>query len=334
MTKIFVKKALIGGFLLLAGMTSIAQFWRSSVLDLSYKVGKPTFPAAAYKNISAAEFRAEVRKSFQDAGFSFVSSEDRKDGATIFQFNLNVDPKIGLKPKILVSTDALLDGKKRCNPCFLRFAEVSNAAEIKELPWIAQYDLSMLLVTAIDKAYVNIEVRGRNNLDPAFGFNYKAQWEGEKNLLGNSYVSMTLPAFKERISQAFRNAGFVPVERDIDPKAPKVDLTFIFPIDPAKEGGAVYEVSIRSQYDADGHCYPCEISEYYDPYQQLPPAGLSGVLNRATLESRFQAARDTAYESIRVDLERSLRPRSGFSVPIKSAPLGSTRPQPVPMVVT
>ncbi|MDQ0013093.1 hypothetical protein J2W23_001472 [Variovorax boronicumulans] len=330
-----VGKALTGGFFLLGGLAASAQsFSLDSVLSLNYRFGQPAFPAAAYRNISAAEFRSMVRKAFQASGFTFIAVDEQKNKSTIIQFEFALDPKIGSKPKILVSTDELLDGRKKCNPCFLRFAQVSNAAEIGALPWMAQYDLSALLVPAIDKAYSNLESSGREHLDPSFGFGYKPQWKGELNRFGNSYTGISLPDLKELIFSAYRNAGFIPIDGDIDSKAPELGLTFSFPIDPAKDGGAVYKLSIRSQYDANGHCYPCEVDEQYNPYQRLPPAGLSGILNRATLESRFSAARSTAFENMRTDLARYLRPRSVFSVPVKPAPLGSPPPPPTPIVVT
>jgi hypothetical protein len=332
-----VKKFLIGGFCLLIGLSANTQLqpWQN-VLYLHYKGGHPTFPAAAYRNISVAEFRSMVRRSFQASGFSFVSAEEQKDKSTIFRFNLAADPQTGPSAKISASTDELLDGKKRCAPCFLRFTEINNAAEIGTLPWMAQYDLTALVMQGIDKAYSNIEASGREHLDSSFGFNYKPQWKGERNLLGNSYTGIGLPDLKERIVNAYRNAGFTPIEGKSNSKT-GLELTFSFPLDPTKDGGgAIYELGIAGQYDTNGHCYPCEVIEAYNPYQRLPPAGLSGVLNRATLESRFSAARSTAFENMRIDLERYLRPRSGFSIPDKPAPLGSPLPPAIklPVVVT
>lgn len=330
-----IGKALVGGFFLLGGLSASAQFghWHS-VLGLHYKIGNPAFPAAAYRNISVTEFRSMVRKAFEASGFSFSSIDEQKNKSTVIQFELSATPKTGLIPKIILSTDEVLDGRKKCNPCFLRYAQVSNAEKIAALPLMMQYDLSTLLVPAIDKAYSNIESSGQKYLDPSFGFNYKPQWKGEQNVIGNSYTEINLPDLGARIFNAYKNAGFTPIESDIDPKAPWIDLTFSFPIDPAKDGGAIYKLRIHSQYDADGRCYPCEVIEQYDPYQRLPPAGLSGVLNRATLESRFSTARSAAFENMKIDLERYLRPRSGFTVPIKPAPLGSPRPPPTPIVVT
>ncbi|WP_260397232.1 hypothetical protein [Variovorax sp. KBW07] len=331
-----IRKAAIGGFCLLVGLLAFAQMRPSEgVLNSSYRVGKPSFPAAAYRNISVAEFRSMVRKAFQASGFSLVSIDEQKNKSTIVKFNFNSDLKMAPKPEILVSTDELLDDKRRCNPCFLRFAEIKNAAEIAALPWMTQYDQNALLVPAIDKAYSTLESSGREHLDPAFKFNYKPQWAGEKNLFGNSFVGISLPSLKERVVRAYRDAGFIPVESDASPKSPELALAFNFPLDPPKDGGAIYKVLIRSQYDADGNCYPCELTEQYDPYQQLPPPGLSGLLSRATLDSRFTAARNAAYESVRIDLERNLRPRSGFSMPAKpEAALGTPRPPPRPVVVT
>ena len=330
-----IRKALVGGCFLLAGLAAFAQPQLSrSVLDLSYKGGRPAFPVAAYRNVSVAEFRSMVSKAFQRSDFSFVAVGEQKNKSTVFEFKFNADPKVRFVPTVLVSADELLDGKKKCNPCFLRFAEIKNAQEVKALPWMAQYDLSAQLVPAIDNAYSTIESVGREYVDPAFRFNYKRQWEGEQTLFGNAFVGLSLPSLKEDLVRAYRSAGFLPIESEAPPKASELTLAFSFPVDPAKDGGVVYKVKIYSQYDADGHCYPCEVTEHYDPYQQLPPAGLSGVLSRATLEPRFTEARNAAYESMRTNLERYLRPRSVFSVPPKQAPLGSPRPPPMPMAAT
>ena len=330
-----IRKALLGGCFLLVGLTAFAQpeLYRS-VLDLSYKSARPALPVAAYRNISGAEFRSMVNKAFQKSDFSLVAVGQQKNKSTVFEFKFNADPKWRFVPTVLVSAEELLDGKKKCNPCYLRFFEIKNAPEVKALPWMAQYDLSARLLPAIDNAYATIESVGREHIDPAFRFDYKRQWEGEKTLFGNAFVGLSLPSLKENIVRAYQSAGFLPVESEAPPKAPELTLAFSFPVDPAKEGGVVYKVKVLSQYDADGHCYPCEVIEYFDPHQQLPPAGLSGVVSRASLESRFTAARNAAYESMRTDLERYLRPRSVFSVPPKPAPLGSPRPPPMPVAAT
>lgn len=330
-----IRKALLGGCFLLVGLTAFAQpeLYRS-VLDLSYKSARPALPVAAYRNISGAEFRSMVNKAFQKSDFSLVAVGQQKNKSTIFEFKFNADPKWRFVPTVLVSAEELLDGKKKCNPCYLRFFEIKNAPEVKALPWMAQYDLSARFLPAIDNAYATIESVGREHIDPAFRFDYKRQWEGEKTLFGNAFVGIGLPDLKEKIVRAYQSAGFIPIEGETPPRASDLTLNFSFPVDPAKEGGVVYGVKIYSQYDADGHCYPCEVFEYYDPHQTLPPAGLSGILNRASLESRFTAARNAAYQSMRTDLERYLRPRSVFLEQPKRSPLGSPRPPPAQVTVT
>lgn len=330
-----IRQAFVGGCFLLAGLMAFAQSQPlRSVPDISYKIARPTFPVAAYRSIGVAEFRSMVGKAFQKAGFSLVVVDEQKGKSTVFQFRFDADPKSRLAPTVLVSADELPDSRRRCNPCFLRFAEIKNMQEIKALPWMAQYDLSARLVPAIDNAYSTIESVGREHLDPAFPFSYKRQWEGEKNLYGNSFVGISLPGLKEAVVRAYRSAGFVPIESELPARPSELALSFSFPVDPAKEGGVLYKVVIYSQYDAAGHCHPCEVAEQYDPYQQLPAAGLSGVLNRATLESRFTTARNAAFESMQAELGRHLRPRSVFSDPPKRAPLGSPPPPPTPPVAT
>lgn len=328
-------KALIGGFVLLIGSVASARGWPStSVLDLSYRIDRPNYPVAAYRNISVPGFRSMVRKAFQASGFTFVSVDEQKDRSTIFRFSYNADLKMGPQPEIVLSADELPNGKKGCDPCFLRFAQIKNIAEIRTLPWMVQYNLSALLIPAIDQAYSILESSGREHSDPSYGFNYKRQWAGERNLFGNSFAGISLPKLKESVVSSYRNAGFIPIEGDTDPKSSNLELIFSFPIDPPKDSGAIYKVRIHSQFDADGNCHPCEIVEQYNPYQQLPPAGLSGILNRATLESRFTAARDAAYEGMRTGLQGYLRPRSVFLVPPKPAALGSPPPPATPPVVT
>lgn len=326
-------KALLCGCCLLAALAVSAQQQLPGVLGLSYKIGQPAIPAAVYQKITVTEFRSMVSKAFRTSGFSLVAVDAQKNRSTIFQFRFDAYPKVEPKPMIFVSADELPDERKRCNPCFLRFAEIRNASEFETLPWMTQYELSALLVPAIDNAYATIESNGHR--DPAWErFNYKRQWAGERNLFGNSFTGIDESSLKEAIVRAYRNAGFIPVETKAGTRASGQLLTFSFPADPAKEGGALYTIRIDSQYDADGRCHPCEITEQYDPYQQLPPAGLSGIASRATLESRFTAARGAAYDAMRADLERHLRPGSVFSIPPKQAPLGSPRPPPTPPIAT
>ena len=78
----------------------------------------------------------------------------------MFEFDFTVGAVRELKPRIHAAADELLDGKKD-EFLILTFAEVENAPAIKALPWMAQYDLSSLLVPAIDKAYSTINASAR-----------------------------------------------------------------------------------------------------------------------------------------------------------------------------
>ena len=162
---------------------------------------------------------------------------------------------------------------------------------------------------------------------------------------------MELPDLKTAIIDSYRAAGFTFVNDDqLDAAIGRSELEFSFPLDPDKgAGGVVYKVSLAAQFhdrNASGsgtssksssnssNCYPCEMSEAYDPYQQLPPAGLSGMTNRLSLEPRFAAARTLALERLKAATERYLRPGTLFLTPAKPAALGSPRPTIIPMAVT
>ena len=157
--------------------------------------------------------------------------------------------------------------------------------------------------------------------------------EWRKEPVQNSFVGVEPEDLIAKIIDAYRAAGFTFVkEEKIDSTASK--LTLSFPISQDQAEGVVYTIAVSSQFDARGRCYPCEISETYDPYQRLPAAGLSGIPNRLTLESRFSAARIQAFEALMSATGRYLRPGTVFTIPAKLAPLGSPRPQMLPAAVT
>lgn len=52
-----------------------------------------------------------VSKAFQKSGFSFIAVDAQKSKSTVFEFKLDVDPKLRLVPTVLVSADELLDGR-------------------------------------------------------------------------------------------------------------------------------------------------------------------------------------------------------------------------------
>jgi hypothetical protein len=293
-------------------------------------------PVAIYQDTKLENFRKLVIGAFEDSRFSLTSIAKTKDGATQYKFSYPVPVGRNVQSiEVVVRVDENLDKSNRCARCFLRLAELPDLPALQKLPWMTQYEVSGHVFPAIDRAFAKIRADGQSVMDASFGFNYQDQWQGERNLYGNSFVGIDLPGLKAATIDSYRVAGFRFMGDDQkEPATGRSELVFSFPIDPDQPEGVVYKILLVDLLDERGNCYPCEISEAYDPYQQLPPAGLSGMSNRLSLESRFTAARTLAFERLEVSTERYLRPRSMFLVPPKPAPLGSPRPRPVPAVVT
>lgn len=298
---------------------------------LHYKPKPNHMPVAAYRGIEVAAFRKLVTGAFEASGFSLKAITKMKDGQSQYSFShpgVSADKAESIA--LVLKVDENLDPHRRCMNCFLRSTELPDAPAIEKLPRMVQYDLSSLIFPAIDRAYDRIRIDGQQYMDASFGFSYKNQWQGERNLYGNAFSGVRLPALKAATVNAYRAAGFVfagDEQEDVNGGASKLDFTF--PLEPDQAAGAVYKVVFISQLDASGNCHPCEMSESFDPHQALPAAGLSGMAARLTLESRFSAARALAFDKLKEATERYLRPRSVFTVPPKPAPLGSPRPRPL-----
>jgi hypothetical protein len=106
----------------------------------------------------------------------------------------------------------------RCANCFLRLAELPGLPALQKLPWMAQYEVSSHVFPAIDRAFAKIRADGQSVMDARFGFNYQDQWQGERNLHGNSFVGIDLPGLKAVTIDSYRAAGFTFV--GADQKAP------------------------------------------------------------------------------------------------------------------
>ena len=294
-------------------------------------------PVAIYSNISAQDLNRLLIDSFKASNFALLAAKKDADGATAYQFSYPVE-KNGKSGSVVFAfkVDGTVTNGK-CMNCFLRWGQIENETDMAKLPWMAQYDLSSRLYPDIDRAYASIKTRSRDYLDPQHGFDYKPLWSGERNRPGydNSYVKVKLPDLKRELVRAFTDSGFI-LLRDSNPAADAADsvLAFSFPIDGDKPAGVVYSIQIASQFDADGFCYPCETRPEYEPYQPLPPAGLSAMPGRLTLASRFEAGLGSAYDQTRAATERYLRPRTQFIRPPKPIPPGSTPPPRNPPVVT
>jgi hypothetical protein len=293
-------------------------------------------PVAIYSGIKAQDFKKLIITAFEKSNFTFVSiSEDSKLGTLYrFSYSIEFDGK-SQTIQIFARSDGDIDSRKRCANCFLRQVQLVDKTIAKNMPWMLQYEFSSRIFPDIDRAYGKIKIDGQKYMDPKHGFDYKNQWQGERNFsqYGNSYASVEFAALKRQVIQAFSNAGF----NFTNEKAwggSYTDLSFSFPITEDKKDGVIYAVSFFSQLNSDAFCAPCEMTESYNPYQQLPPTGVLGVSDRLTLESRFSAARTRAFELLKSSTARYLRSRTDFVIPPKRAPLGSPRPNIPPPPVT
>ena len=293
----------------------------------------PAMPMAIYRNIKVQDLNQLLVDSFSESNFSLLATRKDAGGIKVFQFSypISKDGKTGS-----VIFQFKVDGtvvNNKCMNCFLRWGEIQNVRDIRKLPWMAQYELSSRLYPDIDQAYLSIKNKSRNYLDLQYGFDYRNIWSGERNRPGydNSYAKVKLPDLKRDVARAFTDSGFI-LLRDSNPAADAADsvLAFSFPIDGDKPDGVVYSIQFASQFDVDGFCYPCETRSAYDPYQRLPPAGLSAMSGRLTLASRFEAGLNNAYEKTGAATLRYLRPGTQFARQQKFVPPGSPLPPPVP----
>ena len=326
-------------------LVMIAFFWMTMVhgaagqniqspIMLHERTSPNAFPVAIYRGIKVDDFRKLVISAFESARFSLTAIEKSKDGTAQYKFFYSVATggKIQ-RVDVVLRVDENLDKSKRCANCFLRLTMIPDLPSLQSSSWMLQYDLSRQVFSAIDQAYASIHDLGRKSMDVDFGFNYKNKWRGEKNLYENSFVGIDPSSLRTMIIDAYSVAGFK-LAGDTKKDSIFSELTFSFPIAPDQTEGVVYKISLASQLDASNRCYPCEISEVYDPYQRLPATGLSGMSSRLTLESRFTAARMQALEKLKSGTEHYLRPETVFTIPPKPAPLGSPRPQIQPAAVT
>jgi hypothetical protein len=308
-----------------------------SPIELHKNYLSNAMPIAVYKNIKIDDFKKLIVMAFEGSNFSLVSITETRDQDTLYKFSypISFDEKLQ-NINLILRTNETKDSKKRCADCFLRIHQKIDDANVKTLPWMTQYELSSKFFPDIDKAYYEIQRNGQKYMDQKFGFNYKNQWSGERNLwpTGNAFVGVSLSDLKRQVTQAYTEAGFV-LRQDTSQgeKVSPLELIFNFPMDAEKIGGVVYKIRFLNQFGMNDVCYPCEVAEIYDPHQQLPAAGILGIPDRLTLESRFIAGRARAYEQLKTQAARYLRPRTVFLIPSKPAPLGSPRVV-TPMVVT
>lgn len=324
----------MGAWLCLSGVTHAQYDYGPFALHRNFRAN--ALPVAIYKGAKVEDFRKILIASFEKFNFLFVATSELKNNIVLYRFSYPVSSEKGAERLMLsVRVDQYLDSKRHCVNCFLRGPELTDEAAIEKMPWMDQYELSSKFFPDIDNAYSEMRLMGSRYMDVKYEYSYQNVWSGERNIYGNSFVGIGLQDFKALIVQSYERAGFV-YSKDSGSIASKGNLLldFYFPIDPGKKEGVIYGVRFRYQLDVNGSCNPCEVSEAYDPYQQLPASGLLGMASRLTLESRFAAGRTLAIEQMKSATADYLRPRSIFSVPPKPAPIGSPRPQIPPPVVT
>jgi hypothetical protein len=285
-------------------------------------------PVAIYSGIKANDFKKLIVASFEKSNFALVSIKETSAQSTVYNFSYSIVFE-GKSQTISITTRSYgdIDSLNRCSNCFLWDTKFTDENSVRNLPWMVQYELNRKLFADIDSAYEKIKISGQKYMDQKHGFDYRSQVREDRNFspYGNSYSGVEFATLKREVIQAYSNAGFnFTNEKARD--ASYTYLSFSFPITEDKKDGVVYAVSFFSQLNSDAFCAPCEMTESYNPYQQLPSAGGLGISDRLTLESRFSAARTRAFELLKSSTARYLRPRTDFVIPPKHAPLGSPRP--------
>ncbi len=300
-------------------------------------MGSGPVAIAIYKNIKIDDLKKSLVAVFAASNFSLVSTTQDKDYLVIYKFSYPV-PDEGASTQLIlnIKIDGALDKKNRCALCFLRLGYVEKTAIPRALPWMTEYAFKRSLYPDLDKAYRTLFEKTASYVDK-LSINYHPLWDGEHNrqAYSNSYIGASFADLKQGIARAFEEAGFVVAAENGSKSPSRTDtLRLTFPYAPGQAVGATYTLGFYNQWDAEGNCFPCEVIEHHDPYQTLPAAGLTGMLERATLPSRFEAALALARDKMQTTTERYLRPGTVYFRPQISAPLGTPRPPPLPPVVT
>jgi hypothetical protein len=301
-----------------------------------HKRYESSMPVAIYKDIKAEDLKKMIVTAFKESNFSLISINEAADQGTLYNFSYKIefDGKIHTV-NLVTRSNGNVNSQKRCANCFLRFTNFSDDSFAKNLPWMVQYELSSKVFPDLDKAYDKIKMNGQKYMDQQFGFDYKNQWQGERNSssYGNAFIGIDISTLKREVIKAYTDAGFN-LSQERSSGLNSLSIVFSFPIDnEEKREGVVYIVHFLNQFSSNEFCSPCEVTEAYNPYQKLPAAGILGIQNRLTLESRFSSSRERAFELLNNSTARYLRPRTTFLIPPKPAPLGSilpNRPPPPP----
>lgn len=319
-------------------------------LDLHPR-GSDAVAVAGYQGVKADAWRKQVQSAFERAGFALKQTRKGPGGVVAYRFEKQVALSQGPRNvEVEVRTDGQVDAQGRCVACFLRLADVQgldaparlSPGEVREtpakerltaLPWLDQYTLSRAIFPALDQAYADMRTAGQAWQMPNMPFRYEPRWRGDSNVHQNAYAGQTPAQLKALIVGAWTAAGFVLV-KELPVGTNEIRLEFAFPMSKNSAEGVAYPIRLVLQTDAQGLCQTCETQDEFNPHQSLPPAGLAGMRDRLSLQSRFSAARKLAYDKLKAASEGQLRSGSTFLTPPEPAALGSPAPRVLPPAVT
>lgn len=320
-------------------------------LDLHPR-GSDAVAVAGYQGVKADVWRKQVQSAFEREGFVLKQTRQGPGGSLTDRFEKQVALSQGPRSIALeLRTDGQVDAQGRCVTCFLRLADVQgldapprqSPSELAQgiltrerltvLPWLDQYTLSRAIFPAIDQAYADIRAAGQAWQIPSMPFRYEPRWRGDINVHQNAYAGQTPAQVKALIVGAWTAAGFVLV-KESPMGTDGTLLEFAFPMSEKSAEGVAYPIRLINQVDAKGLCQTCETQDEFDPHQSLPPAGLAGMRDRLSLQSRFSAARKLAYDKLKAASEGQLRSGSSLLTPPEPAALGSPAPRVLPPAVT
>lgn len=316
-----------------------------AVLSTFCMADVPMKPAAlalsSYKGIGLGTFEKTVLSGLTAEGFVLDSTnrERDKDGQHNILMKFKYPLPIGdtsAPPLIVVKVDGTLDRSGNCVLCFLRGPYIEDHRALMKSSWMERYELRFQVNSRLDKSVSRVQgdlLKFAQN--PAI--TTETYWTGEENTEkdSNSFIVLSPAELKAKLVTQLSSAGFVFIDESNPWKLENsVFLNFIYPYTTGERMGAKYEIIINSQLDKNGNCYPCEVRESFDPYQNLPAPGLAGVLDRATISTRFYSSLSAAQDQMQSTLSQYLRPKTQFFRLKSSVTLGTPRPRPRPLVVT
>lgn len=350
--KRWLTRAALGATAALCMATAAAKMRApQNPLDLHPR-GSNAVAVAGYQGVKADAWRKQVQSAFERAGFVLKQTRKGPGGVLAYRFEKQVALSQGPRNvEVEVRIDGQVDAQGRCVSCFLRLADVQGLDEpprlspgdlareipakerLTALPWLDQYTLSRAIFPAMDQAYADMRTAGQAWQMPNMPFRYEPRWRGDSNVYQNAYAGQTPAQVKALIVGAWTAAGFVLV-KESPVGTDGTLLEFSFPTSANSAEGVAYPIRLIHQVDAKGLCQTCETQDEFNPHQNLPPAGLAGMRDRLSLQSRFSAARKLAYDKLKAASEGQLRSGSTFLTPPEPAALGSPAPRVLPPAVT